>query len=222
MKRSRLWREEDIQSSRRARELRRCPEETKANSAAIAAMLESQVHANKSVKSTQLQASLKAAGFEADRRHVNNAKLRVKKDMALGEDDSCQLMEPFLKAFEEKNSGSVISLQKDEKGRLKRRCLIMPNACAIAAYRTPKQLLMIEGRLNGSAQPSVLCCKVAYQRLIAPEWTRYAGGTWQERGMCVGKNGKRYVLSIHIIDSRKRSGIPPPLQWNRYRILKSL
>ncbi|CAM9585813.1 unnamed protein product [Phaeothamnion confervicola] len=63
-------------------------------------MLGSQVRANKSVKSTQLQASLKAAGFEANRRHVNNAKLRVKKEMALGEDDSYQLIKPFLKAFE--------------------------------------------------------------------------------------------------------------------------
>ncbi|CAM9253641.1 unnamed protein product, partial [Phaeothamnion confervicola] len=64
--------------------------------------------------------------------------------MALGEDDSYQLMEPFLKAFEEKHPGSVTSLEKDEEGRFKR-CCIVPHACAVAACRTPKQLLMMDG-----------------------------------------------------------------------------
>ncbi|CAM9808828.1 unnamed protein product [Phaeothamnion confervicola] len=110
-----------------------CAAVPKASSAAIAAMLES--HARQQEREVHAGPGIaQAAGFEADRRHVNNAKLRVK-DMALGEDDSYQLMEPFLKAFAEKNPGSVSSVDKDEEWRFKR-CYIVPNACAVGACRT--------------------------------------------------------------------------------------
>jgi hypothetical protein len=63
-------------------------------------MVEAQVRANKNIKSTELQATLRASGIDVKRRTVNNAKLQVKATMAMGNIESYQLLPYFLKAFE--------------------------------------------------------------------------------------------------------------------------
>jgi hypothetical protein len=77
-----------------------CAAVSRPGAAAIAGVVEAQIRANKSIKSTELQATLQAAGITAERRTVNNAKLQVKRDMALGAGESFGLLPPFLKAFE--------------------------------------------------------------------------------------------------------------------------
>ena len=76
-----------------------CAGTCKPSSATMAGIVSSQIRANKSIKSTELQATLQAAGIEGSRRTVNNAKLQVKASMAMGNNESYELLPPFLKAF---------------------------------------------------------------------------------------------------------------------------
>ena len=77
-----------------------CAAVSRPSTAAIAGVVEAQIRANKSIRSTELRSTLQAAGITAERRTVNNAKLQVKRRMALGADESFRLLPPFLKAFE--------------------------------------------------------------------------------------------------------------------------
>jgi len=76
-----------------------CAAGMRPSAAALEGVVEAQVRANKRIKSTELQSTLRAAGITAARRTVNNAKLAVKRKMALGDGDSYKLLPPFLDAF---------------------------------------------------------------------------------------------------------------------------